>query len=71
MTFIKTKKYARQMTLMSFKYQFLKKKNVAQNIRLNTLSDIMIMILMLLDRLKLGIKLPQMTGYARKFEGNT
>ena len=29
------------------------------------------MILMLLDRLKLGIKLPQMTGYARKFEGNT
>ena len=51
------------MTLMLIKYQSLKKNHTAKKIHLNTLSDTMIMMLC--------IKLPQMTGYVRKFEGNT
>ena len=46
-TFTKTKKQPRQMTLILIKYQSLKK-----------------------NHRQLFIKLPQMTGYVRKFEGN-
>ena len=53
------------MTLMLMKYQFLKKNHVAQRMHLNTLLDIMIM--MLLD---LCLRLPQMSGYVKKFNEN-
>ena len=45
-TFTKTKEHFRQMTLMLVKYKFLKKNHTAQRMRLNTLSDIMIMMLL-------------------------
>ena len=45
-TFTKTKKHFRQMTLMLVKYKFLKKNHKTQRMRLNTLSDIMIMMLL-------------------------
>ena len=51
------------MTLVLIKYYFLKKNHMVQRIHLNTLLDTMIMML-------LCIKLPQMTGYAKKFEFN-
>ena len=44
--FTKTKKHFRQMILMLMKYQFLKKNHMVQRMRLNTLLDIMIMILL-------------------------
>ena len=46
MTSIKTKKYLIQMVLMLIKYWSLKKYHMAKIIHLNTLLDIMIMILL-------------------------
>ena len=51
------------MTLMLIKYQSLEKNHTIQKVHSNTLLDTMIR--------PLSIKLPQMTGYVRKFEGNT
>ena len=45
-TFTKTKKYFRMIILMLIKYKFLKKNHVAQRMLLNTLSDMMIMMLL-------------------------
>ena len=53
------------MTLMLMKYQFLKKNHVAQRMHLNTLLDIMIMM-----SLDLCLRLPQMSGYVKKFNEN-
>ena len=43
--FTKTKNHFRQMTLTLRKYQFLKKNHLAQRMHLNTLLDIMMMLL--------------------------
>ena len=52
--------------LMLVKYKFLKKNHTAQITRLNTLSDINDN-----DVIRpLCLRLPQMTGYARKFDEN-
>ena len=52
--------------LMLVKYKFLKKNHTAQITRLNTLSDINDN-----DVIRpLCLRLPQMTGYARKFDKN-
>ena len=54
------------MMLMLVKYKFLKKNHTAQITRLNTLSDINDN-----DVIRpLCLRLPQMTGYARKFDKN-
>ena len=53
------------MKLILIKYQFLKKNHTVQKILSNTLLDTVIMIR------SLCMKLPQMIGYIRKFEGNT
>ena len=53
------------MTLMLMKYWFLKKNHVAQRMHLNTLLDIMIMM-----SLDLCLRLPQMSGYVKKFNEN-
>ena len=45
-TFTKTKKYFRMIILMLIKYKFLKKNHIAQRMLLNTLSDMMIMMLL-------------------------
>ena len=52
--------------LMLVKYKFLKKNHTTQITRLNTLSDINDN-----DVIRpLCLRLPQMTGYARKFDKN-
>ena len=45
-TFTKTKKYFRMIILMLIKYKFLKKNHIAQRMLLNTLLDMMIMMLL-------------------------
>ena len=45
-TFTKTKKCFRMIILMLIKYKFLKKNHIAQRMLLNTLSDMMIMMLL-------------------------
>ena len=51
------------MILMLIKYQFLKKNHIAQRIHLNTLLDTIDD-----DVIRpLCLRLPQMTGYATKF----
>ena len=54
------------MILILIKYYFLKKNHILQRIYLNTLSDVIIMMLFR----PLCIRIPQMTGYARTFDGN-
>ena len=51
--------------LMLVKYKFLKKNHTTQITRLNTLSDINDNVIR-----PLCLRLPQMTGYARKFDKN-
>ena len=54
------------MILMLIKYQFLKKNHIAQRIHLNTLLDTIDD-----DVIRpLCLRLPQMTGYATKFDEN-
>ena len=63
-TFIRTKKYMIQKTLMLVKYQSLKKNDMVQRIHLNTLSGMM--IVMLVDHYVKNFQ----KWHARKYDEN-